>query len=266
VITYSKDDIDFSRARPVISVAQKFVIPVAAFEDADPLVYPSGTEHAGEPITGWQGNPVGEKGIVFFNEIDKAYQAAPADGCSVIIINEVTSEQAHDLQELVHELGEPDNLSKSSLERVLAHARNDLRLVDIYNSTDKYVRAKMTPVGEGCAGNGRRPWGWHRRDGGYVSQAAFVGGPARFQGPAATPQQIPDEGGFIVRQDWEGKQNYHMVEARAMQRTYLNADGTPIDLRNFADAAKPSASSEEAPAGAWWRHAPGVISRLLRSH
>jgi hypothetical protein len=147
VIVYSKDNIDFSAAKPVISAAQKFIIPVAAFDDADPLVYPAGTEKAGEPITDWQGNVVGAKGIVFFNEIDKCYQAARSDGQSVIIINEVTAEQARNLQEFIRELGEPgDSLSKSSLELVVSHAQKDLGLIDIYNSTDEFVRSKMTPV------------------------------------------------------------------------------------------------------------------------
>ena len=106
MIAYSKHNVDFSAAKPVVSAAQKFVIPVAAFDDADPLVYPGGTEKAGQPITDWQGNPVGAKGLVFFNQTDQCYQAAPSDGRSVIIINEVTAEQALDLREFVRGLGE----------------------------------------------------------------------------------------------------------------------------------------------------------------
>jgi hypothetical protein len=119
--------IDFSEARPVISAAQKFVIPVAAFDDADPLVYPGGTEKAGEPISDWRGNVVGTKRIIFFSEIDKCYQAAPSDGQSVIIIDEVTAEQARNLREFIRELGKPGhNLSKSSLELVISRAQKDL--------------------------------------------------------------------------------------------------------------------------------------------
>jgi hypothetical protein len=233
----SKDDIDFSLARPVISAAQKFVIPVAPFDDADPLVYPDGTEKAGEPITDWQGNSVGAKGIVFFNGVDKCYQAAPSDGRSVIIINEVTAEQARDLREFVRGLGEPaDRLAKSSLERVVAHAQKDLGLFDIYNSTDEFIRSKMTPVLD--ADDAARPVGWMKRDDRDICQAVFVKGPGRFQGPGATPQQIPPRGAFIVRQDHGGKQDYRMVDADVMFRTYLNVDGRPLDLRDFADASR----------------------------
>jgi hypothetical protein len=198
--------IDFSEARPVISAAQKFVIAVAAFDDADPLVYPGGTEKAGEPITDWQGNVVGTKGIIFFNEIDKCYQAAPSDGQSVIIINEVTAEQARNLRELIRELGElGDNLSKTSLELVISRAQKDLGLIDIYNSTDGFIRSKMTPVLKVSADVGARPWGWLKRDDRDVCRAVFVKGPGCFQGPAATPQQIPPHGAIQAIAWWMRK-------------------------------------------------------------
>ncbi len=268
MIVYSKDNIDFSAAKPVVSAGQKFVIPVAAFDDADPLVYPSGTEKAGQPIADWQGNPVGAKGLVFFNQTDKCYQAAPSDGRSVIIINEVTAEQALDLQEFVHRLGEPgDSLSKSSLERIVAHAQKDLGLVDIYNSTDAFIRSKMMPVRAASAGEEARPWGWLKRDDRDVCRAVFVEGPGCFEGPGATPQQIPPHGAFIVRQEMKGNPNYRMVDADVMLRTYLNVDGSPLDLRSFAEAReRPPTAPSSQPKGrgeSSWRHALRMIARLF---
>jgi hypothetical protein len=226
----SKDDVDFSGAKPVISAAQKFVIPVAAFADADPLVDPRGTEKAGRPITDWQGNPIGEKGIVFYNQIGRCWQAAPSDGCSVIIINEVTAEQAVALEKFARDLGESISaLSKSSLELLLAYARSALGLVDMYNSNDEFVRSKMTPV-RGGGDRAVRPSGLMKRDDRDICQAVFVTGPAHFQGPAVTAQQIPADGAFIVRQD----ASYRMVDKSAMLRTYMNADGSPLDLRDFS--------------------------------
>jgi hypothetical protein len=228
-------DIDFAAARPVISRAQKYIVAVAAFEDGDPLVYPAGTDKAGEPITDWQGKPIGEEGIIFFNAIDKCYQAAPSDGRSVIIINEVTSEQAAALDAFARELGEPaDALSKSSLERLLAHARGTLGLADMYNSDDAFVRAKMTPVHARPAGDAAlRPHGLMKRDDRDICHAVFVHGPARFQGPAATPQEIPARGAFIVRQTVGGKTDYRMADSGAMLRTYLHADGRLLALKDF---------------------------------
>ena len=240
---YSQDTVDFSRARRVISAAQKFVLPVAVFDDAEPLVYPRGTEKAGQPITDWQGRPVGARGIVFFNAVDQCYQAAPADGKSVIIINEVTAAQEKDLKDFISALGQAgDKLSKASLARVIAHARDSLGLGDVYNSTDAFVRSKMTPVSKVSKSehNGsERPCGRYKREDRDICDAVFVSGPGSFQGPAATPQQISARGAFIVRQVENGKPGYRMVDADVMLRTYLNADGSRLDFGDFADTARP---------------------------
>ena len=66
-----------SVSTPVISQAQKFILPVPAFDNGgEEPDYPINHELAGEPITDWQGNPVGETGVVFFNAKDQAWQAA----------------------------------------------------------------------------------------------------------------------------------------------------------------------------------------------
>ena len=83
----------------VISSAQKFIIPVPAFvQGGEPLVYPQGYEKAGQPILDYTGKPVGDRGLVFFNGKDKSWQAVKGDGEGVIIINEVTQEQARKLK------------------------------------------------------------------------------------------------------------------------------------------------------------------------
>jgi hypothetical protein len=227
---FSADQVDFSRARPVISVAQKYIVLVPRLADADPLVYPPGCERAGRPITDWQGHPIGEKGIIFFNEVDRCHQAVAADGRSVIVINEVTDEQARAIEDFVGGLGQAiDRLSKRSLERLLAFVKTELGLLDIYNSSDAFVRSKMKPM-EGATGFvGARPWGWMRRVDGEICHAVFVKGPAQFAGPAATAQQIPPQGAFIVRQG----RGYRMVDLAVMLRTYMNPDCRPLDLGDF---------------------------------
>jgi hypothetical protein len=233
MVVLKGEDVDFSEAKPVVSRACKFIIPIAALAEADPLVYPSGTEKSGQPITNWEGQPVGKTGIVFFNAVDKCYQAAPADGRSVIIINDVTTEQASALEEFARGLDEPvDNLSKASLERLLAHARIALGLCDMYNSDDDYIRSKMTPVH--AAGAAARPSGYMKRDDRYICHTVFVAGPARFQGPTATPQEIPAHGAFIVRQKFGGRASFHMADRDVMLRTYLNADGSALKLSDFS--------------------------------
>jgi hypothetical protein len=230
VTPLSRRNVDFFEAKPVISAAQKFIIPVAALDDAYPLIYPSGTKNAGQPIVDWQGKPVGDKGIIFFNEIDKCYQAASANGRSVIIINEVTSNQARTLEEFISNLhNRIDSLSKSSLESLLEYARSQLGLADIYNSTDDFILSKMQSVDGARATEGGRPSGWMRRKDLDICLAVFVKGPARFKGPAATPQEIPIHGAFIVRQG----SDYRMVDVAVMLRTYMNPDCSPLSLRQF---------------------------------
>src|SRR5262249_40897622 len=183
---------------PGRTAAERLGIGGGAWAEAVPLLYPAGAENAGQPITDWGGQPVGDKGIIFFNEIDRCYQAAPADGRSVIIINEVAAGQVQALQEFIARLEEPiEHLCKRSLESVLAYAGRELGLVDLYNSTDDFTRAKMIPM-DAARGTTARPSGWMRRDDRDICHAVFVKGPARFHGPAATPQQIPACGAFVV--------------------------------------------------------------------
>lgn len=225
-----RGDIDFSCARPVITAAQKYIVPVAVLPDADPLVYPPGHERAGQPITDWQGNPVGDRGLIFFNRTDKCHQAVPADGRSVIVINEVAARQARAIEDFIHRLGHPiHELSKSSLERLITHLQDALGLHDIYNSTDNFIRSRMVWLGGSLQLHDGRPWGWMRRDERDVCRAVFIRGPGQFAGPAATAQQIPCHGAFIVE---EGS-SCHMVDAAVMLRTYMNPDSSPLNLGDF---------------------------------
>jgi hypothetical protein len=56
-----------------------------------------------------------------------------------------------------------------------------------------------------------------------------VKGPADFSGPAVSAQTIPDQGAFVVRQGVD----YRMVAKETMTRTYMNLDGSPLDLGDF---------------------------------
>jgi hypothetical protein len=106
---------------PVISNAQKFIIPVPAFgQSGEPLVYPPSYEKAGQAIVDYTGKPVGgsgteaARGLVFFNGKDKSWQAVKGDGEGVIIINEVTPEQAKALDQNVQSF-KPDSNNLGSI-------------------------------------------------------------------------------------------------------------------------------------------------------
>jgi hypothetical protein len=211
---------------PVISRAQKFILPVPAFgPEGEKLVYPANHEHAGEPIKDWQGNPVGETGVVFFNSKDQAWQAAPGDGNAVIIINEVTEEQARQIEEKIRQFRQdPNDLSLGELKQVLTFVREELGVGDMYNSTKQFVMEKMTPVLGGqessAGGEAIAAFGLMKRDDRDICQAVYVPGKFVFQGPAATPQVFED-GGVLVKQG----DDIRGVQPDSFQRTYRHADG-----------------------------------------
>ena len=96
-LTITKDNVaNIEEGTPVISSANKFVLTIPKTQ-GEPLVNPS----TGKAITDWEGKPVGESGIVFYNAKDNAIQAAPTNGNAVIIINKVNEEQSNKLKEKV---------------------------------------------------------------------------------------------------------------------------------------------------------------------
>jgi hypothetical protein len=214
---------------PVISNAQKFIIPVPAFlQSGDPLVYPQSYEKAGQPILDYTGKPVGDRGLVFFNGKDKSWQAVKGDGEGVIIINEVTQEQAKKLYQKVQELKpDPNSLILDELKQVLSFAQEQLGLVDMYNSSRSFVQEKMTPVIAGevpkVNGNEIKAYGFVKRDDRDVNQAIYIPGEFVFEGPAASPQEFTD-GGVIVEQG--GKMRG--VQPEIFARTYKLSDGRSI--------------------------------------
>ena len=224
------DQIDFSaeKSTPVISGAQKFVLPVPAFKDGgEPLVYPEG-EKAGQPIADWEGKPIGDKGVVFFNEKDKAHQAVKGDGTGVIIMNLATEKNAQELVAMVGRLagGDPGNLSLDQLKSVITYARDTLSLGDMYNSDTKFIAGKMSPVGEGT---GTPAFGLHKRDDRDICQAVFVPGSGEFQGPAATPQQF-ENGAVILRQG----DSVRLIQPDAFEASYKHANGRAIKVEELA--------------------------------
>ena len=225
----------------VISNAQKFIIPVPVLvQGGEPLVYPQSYEKAGQPILDYTGKTVGDRGLVFFNGKDKSWQAVKGDGEGVIIINEVTQEQAKKLYQKVQELKpDPNNLTLDELKQVLSFAQQQLGLIDMYNSSRSFVQEKMTPVIAGevpkVNGNEVKAYGFVKRDDRDVNQAIYIPGEFVFEGPAASPQEFKD-GGVIVEQG--GKMRG--VQPDIFVRTYKLSDGRSIssvtaDLKTQCD-------------------------------
>ena len=220
---------DESSSTAVISGAQKFIIPVPAYEArGEPLIYPKSNERAGQPIVDYEGKAIGERGVVFFNAKDQSWQAVAGDGQGVIIINEVTKDQADKIYDRIKQLQtDPGKLTVDQLKSVLEYAREELSLRDMYNSTRSFIKLKMTPVvASEVPRAGEQPieaYGLMKRDDRDVCQAVYIPGKFEFEGPAATPQVFED-GGVIVKQGAEMRG----VQPEIFIRTYRLADGKPL--------------------------------------
>lgn len=206
------NNVSFEAAATVISGAQKFVIPVPTV-GAEALVNPA----SGEAIVDYKGRPIGDSGVVFFNGKDQSWQAAKTDG-GVVIINEVTAEQA---AVLIEKIGDIGALDVPKLKAVLEAARIELGLVDMYNSDTGFIASKMTPVGEVIA----ECFGLHKRDDRDLCAAVRVEGDGEFEGPAATPQKF-ENGAIIVKQG----DSVRLVQTEVFLRTYTKPNGSALAL------------------------------------
>lgn len=99
------------------------------------LVYPRDTRRAGQAIK--QG-----RGIVFFNGVDRAWQAAQGNGEDCIIINDVTPSQADALLAKYHALRRQKSRRSTLIasSRILAYAKDELGIVDFYNKSAHSVQ------------------------------------------------------------------------------------------------------------------------------
>lgn len=119
----------------VISNAQKFVLNIPEISEED------GAEDISF-IKDWQGNPIGNNGILFENGIDNTTQAVPTDGKSVIIFNQVTKEQA----EWLHEKFSSINKNFVVEAKKILKEAYAIGIIDRYNSDIDFIEKNMTKV------------------------------------------------------------------------------------------------------------------------
>ncbi|MFH1652954.1 MAG: hypothetical protein ABIE74_02760 [Pseudomonadota bacterium] len=212
--------IDFSRGTQVISAAQKFVIPVPALGAAgEALVYPAGSDKAGQLIVDWQG----KKGIVFWNAKDSAWQAAAGDGNAVIIMNQVTVDQALQLYAAYVGLGNPEELSLTSLKTFLKIAETEVGIGDMYNSDRGFIARYMTPVDRNaCLVQAySEVFGHMKRDARDVSSAVYIQEPFQLETVTVTAQLF-ENGGVVLLQPGQEARG---IQPDVFQETYRLADG-----------------------------------------
>ena len=231
-------DIDFEQGLEVISRAQKFIIPIPTFRDhggGEPLVYPEDVRigedvrRKGEPILDWQGQSVGDSGIVFFNHTDKAWQAAANDGASVVILNLIDQEQARRIEEKIG--GNPDHLSLSDLKELLDWAYRELGVGDRYNSSRQFISDKMMALEKHLTGV--EHYGLHRRDDRDICSAVLLEGTGHFQGPPATPQQFEGSAVVIRQADGRGDFDYRLIQSKVFVESYSWKDGRTLTLEDI---------------------------------
>jgi len=272
---YTTENLNFDNSANVISSAQKFVLPIPSFsaDKGEALVYPEG-ENKGQAITDWQGQPIGDSGVVFYNAKDKSFQAVAGDGNGVIIMNQVSEQQAKQLATKIKSTLSRDDLNLESqsfeatgaqkhglvsasdmfnrrtvndlelseIKQILDYAVNDLGVDDMYNSDKGFIASKMTPVGQE---SGFEAYGIHKRDDRDICQAVYIAGKGEFEGPAATPQQF-DQGAVILKQG----DSVRLIQPKIFEETYRGTDGSILSVSqlplqgNTADDRFPSANSK----------------------
>ena len=241
VAVITAQDVNWDKGAEVVSNAQKFVIPVPQFE-GEALIYPEGAKDkdgksiAGNPIVDWQGQPIGEKGVVFFNPKDQAWQAVKSDGQGVVILNQVTEPQGQKLIAKIKDLtgGDPSLLSLSQFKDILSFASSEVgwEKPDMYNSDRDFIKKKMNALE--ATDTGIAQFGLFRRDDRDVCKALLAEGPAEFQAPTSggvmVKQPIGEEGGVLLRQP-DGKAFlFRKIDIEAMQETYTHKDGRKLSV------------------------------------
>ena len=236
--TITAAQVNWDKGADVVSNAQKFVIPVPQFEGGgEPLVYPAGAKDkngadiGGTPIKDWQGQPIGDNGVVFWNDKDQAWQACKADGNGVVIMNQMTEEQGQKMMDKIG--GDPNKLTLQQFKEVLEYANSsEVGCRDMYNSDRDFISKKMNAMETSLTGIPQ--FGLFRRDDRDVCKALFAEGPGEFEAPSGggvlVKQPIPEEGGILLRQP-DGKVFlYRKVDLEVFEDTYKLKDGSQVVL------------------------------------
>jgi hypothetical protein len=224
---HTSNTVDFNGAKTVVSSAQKFVIPIPAFENGgEPLVYPTWHDKAGSPILDYKGRTIGDRGIVFENPTDMVVQAAVGDGTKIIIVNQVGREQARRIEEMVRSLNpDPAQLTLEQVKDVLAWLYQS-GMKDFYDSSVTFLEKSLTRVGAapvGADGAEIPAFGLHKRDDKDTCYAYRVTGPCTVEGASAEPTTFLGEGIVLKHGD-----SFRAIQLEEFLETYTTPDGTAL--------------------------------------
>ena len=195
--------IDFSQGAILLNRSKRFVLPVPELaEGGEPLVIPVGDPAAGKVIYGTDDAP--QRGIIFFNGKDSAWQGVQGNGKEAIIINDLSATQAEQLIEKIKSISkDPSSLTVQEIQQTLDFARNDLGLVDFFDKDMESVGTQMEFVSADLNCDGRL--GYMQVTKQVEHRAVFVPGAVALHGPV---EQRYSEGAVIVS---DGKYNWGLA-------------------------------------------------------
>lgn len=126
---------DLQHGLKVVNRTKRFIIFVPQLlHGGEALVFPHQSPRAGQSIKSG-------RGIVFYNGVDSAWQAAQGNGEDCIVINDITETQAQLLLEKYHKLlGQNKQLNLVSIKQLLCYAKEELQIIDFYNKRANSVQ------------------------------------------------------------------------------------------------------------------------------
>jgi hypothetical protein len=219
-------DLEWSNAAVVAPCGFRFLIPVPNL----------GAEIEVIQAKDWRGEPKTVTGFAFTNGTDSAAQAVVGDGTGVIIVNINTDKMdrnsvSRTILNKIQDLGGAPSLNKEKLTELLKFINEELKVTDVYDSTDK-IAENLHPQGElGMKGGGLRPLGLFEKVDKSGPRAVFVSGQAEvLDGPHAGTANY--ESGFMAVQIAPKKEGgdftYRSIALEAITSCYKMADGSPI--------------------------------------
>ena len=232
ILSISADDLDFSddKSIPITSATKKFILSVPQLGETIQItrtgMYKSGEEfHQGDPVK-CDDDVVSGTGITFYNCIDDQWLAAISgleeDDRNVIVLNEVTQEQAIQLQKKLDEYGDPERITISQLKEILAYAES-LGLTNRYTSNVGFIKKMMEDV----PGYEKAPgsiYGWKQRKGTQICRAIYIEGAGELRQPFGESEKFYD--GALIVKHATGK--IHVLANEVGFRTYYHLNNRVI--------------------------------------
>jgi hypothetical protein len=143
LIQLNPSTIDFTNAAVLLNRSKRFVLPIPTLPDGgEELRYPDGPKK-GEAIYSNKDGSI-QKGIVFANHTDSGWQGVQGNGQEAIIINDLSDEQANKLLTKIDSIVlDITRITPSQIQKVLSYAREELKLVDMFDKDLESIRQQM---------------------------------------------------------------------------------------------------------------------------